>query len=293
MSFPRFMLTSLSSQATIFTKRSKVYHSFLLLFPSRHEHKYTISLSTFAMTQPGEESSNIIVIDEDGDTILILENPIESLREWPGSIDSSSDDGSESSSDSETEEDAEDTVGQADTASASARDIEKTKVKLHYQVSSVLLRNASQYFRNMFSGSFSESMVNSEDGKYHIGAQGFNPKAMEHVMNVLHLRTRNIPRKVDLELLAHIAVLVDYYDLKETVSFHAEIWVKAAARKKFPDNYDCTLVLRTFVARIFEDKKNFKRGAEIIAMNSSGPIPDLGIPLFGLDGRFTQLYRLR
>jgi hypothetical protein len=57
------------------------------------------------------------------------------------------------------------------------------------------------------------------------------------------------------------------------------------ARKKFPDTYDRVLVFRTFVAKTFGDHNNFKRGAEIIVRNSTGSIPDLGIPLFGLDGK--------
>ncbi|KAH7389461.1 hypothetical protein DE146DRAFT_758770 [Phaeosphaeria sp. MPI-PUGE-AT-0046c] len=227
-----------------------------------------------------EDENSDIIIDENGDTFLILENPIETLKEWPSA--------SGGSSDSEVElvshfdkGDVANMVEQHDTPNSSGRNSRKPKPQVRYQVSSALLKNASQYFRHMLSGRFSETIVNAEDGKYHIGTQGFNPKAMEHIMNVIHIRTRNIPKKVGLEMLADIAVLVDYYDMRETVSFHAETWAKAVARKKFPATYCRELVLRTFVAKTFDDKKNFRRGAEIIIRNSIGPIEDLGVP--GLD----------
>jgi hypothetical protein len=75
---------------------------------------------------------------------------------------------------------------------------------------------------------------------------------------------------------AYIAVLVDYYDMKDAVSFHAEIWAKQVARKKFPSTYCLDLVLRTSVARIFGDEKNLQRGAQVIVKTSKGPMQDLG-----------------
>lgn len=248
------------------------------------------------MAQSGGESSKLVIIDDDGDTLIILENLIETLRDWPSgshdndnSEDDNTDSESESAPESEDGEDATKTAEQADTTGSPARSNSEPKPQVRFQVSSAMLKNASEYFRNMFSGQFSESMASTQDGMYPIRAQGFHRQAMEHVMNVIHIRTRNIPKKVDLEILAHIAVLVDYYAMKETVSFHTEVWAKAVARKKFPDMYDRALVLRTFVAKTFGDYKNFKRGAEIIVRNSTGSIPDLGIPFFGLDGKPSRI----
>ena len=218
----------------------------------------------------------LTVIDEEGDTILVLKKPLEKLKDWPESpVDSIR----AAASDSEDGSDIE----RGDVETAGGDHLESTP-EFHFQVSSTQLKNASKYFRNMFASGFSETVPDPDDGRYHITAENFNPKAFEVVMNIIHVKTSRLPKRVDLELLAHIAILIDYYDMKDAVSFHAEIWAKAVARKKFPTTYCRDLVLRTFVAGTFGDKKNFKRGADVIVKESDGPIPDLGLPMFGLAG---------
>jgi hypothetical protein len=91
-----------------------------------------------------------------------------------------------------------------------------------------------------------------------------------------------------LEQLAHIAVLVDYYDMKDAVSFHAEILAKSVVRKGFPSTYCLELVLRTFVARALGDEKNFQHGTQVIIKISKGPVQDLGLPVFGLIAKLTS-----
>lgn len=241
------------------------------------------SIAASIMLDNAAEGSSLIVTDKDGDTILLLKDPLEKLKEWADSTPASDED-----SDDESEpEDATSTATQNPASPAKQHDKPSTpSPEIHYQVFSTQLKNVSKYFRNIFTGNFSETVPDQTDGKYHIAAEDFHPKAMEYVLNIVHVKTRRLPRKMDLELLAHIAVLVDYYDMKEAVSFHAEIWAKAAAQKKFPETYCRDLVLRTFVARTFGDKKNFRRGAEIILQHSKGPLPGLGLPMLGLAGNF-------
>ena len=42
---------------------------------------------------------------------------------------------------------------------------------------------------------------------------------MHIVLSVMHHRTRDIPRETTLEMLCKIVVLVDYYELHDTMSF--------------------------------------------------------------------------
>lgn len=225
---------------------------------------------------------SLVVIDEDGDTLIILQNLIERLRPWPGFLTHY------------TPRTGVPQTGYApqptiilhgDVLGPRSQVPAQPEPEFHYQVSSTLLKNASRYFRHALSGRFSESTIDPSDGKYHIQAEGFHPMAMEHVLDILHVQSRRIPQKVNLELLAHIAVLVDYYHLEDAVSFHTDIWTKYTARKKMPEHYCRDLVLRTFVARMFGDKKNLRRGAELVLRHSMTPIPDLGIPLLDLDGK--------
>jgi hypothetical protein len=219
------------------------------------------------------KATDVTVIDEDGDTLLVLKDPFEQLNSWETSdIDYTSD-----------PEPASGTQRAKATRRGPQRAAKATQ-QVHFQVSSSQLKNASKYFRNMLSGGFSESIVSPHDGKYHITVEGFNTKALEHVMNIIHVKTKRLPKTMDLELLAHIAVLIDYYDMKDAVSFHADVWTKAVARRRFPTTYCRDVVLRTFVARIFGDKRNFIRGAQVIMRDSEGTIQDFGLPMFGLAG---------
>jgi hypothetical protein len=56
-------------------------------------------------------------------------------------------------------------------------------------------------------------VVDPHDGKYHVIIEGFNPEALEHVVNIIHVNIGSLPRYLTLEQLAHIAVLVEYYDM--------------------------------------------------------------------------------
>lgn len=95
-----------------------------------------------------------------------------------------------------------------------------------------MIKNVSKYFRRMFDGKFSETVLDPDDGRYHIAAENFHPKALKHVMKIVHIKTKRLPRKLDLELLAHITVLIDYYDMKEAVYF-----MRRSGRRQLPERH--------------------------------------------------------
>lgn len=224
-----------------------------------------------------------VVIDKDGDAVLTLKNPTKKLKEW---IDETSTKNSSDTPGSDSEDEAAGGInGRSNKLPESTSNITKATYEYQFQVSSALLRNASKYFRNMFSGCFSETMVNAEDGNSHITVQELRPKALERVINIVHVKTKRVPRQVTLELLVHIATLVDYYNMGDAVAFHTEIRARAVARKKIPETYCRDLLLRTFVVRAFGEKRNYRPGAELILRECNGPIQDLGLPMFGLPGK--------
>jgi hypothetical protein len=168
--------------------------------------------------------------------------------------------------------------------------------ELRYQVSSIHLKNTSQNFRNMLSLGFSESVIDPEDGKYHVMVEEFNPKALEHVINIIHAKSWRLPEHLTLEQLADIAVVVDYYDMYGAVSFYTTVWAKrlhdqiwkATGRSydKFPHVYRRPSILQAFVAWKFGTEKSLQLSAAVSLKQSKGPIPDIGIPLLGLAGEF-------
>ncbi|KAH8751607.1 hypothetical protein F5883DRAFT_434009, partial [Diaporthe sp. PMI_573] len=72
------------------------------------------------------------------------------------------------------------------------------------------LKSASPVFKAMLDGNWKESNLTS-DLYYTLYASDWDTEALQIIMDVMHSRSRRVPRSITLELLAKIAVLVDYY----------------------------------------------------------------------------------
>lgn len=93
-------------------------------------------------------------------------------------------------------------------------------------VSSRHLITASSYYRALLTGPFREATTLRTHGHVQIALPDDNPTAMIAVMNAVHGRFFSVPgRKIKLELLNDIAVVVDKYELFESVSTMLSTWV--------------------------------------------------------------------
>jgi hypothetical protein len=196
------------------------------------------------MAERSEHSNvNVVVIDKDGDALLILKNWKENLKSWNAS-DSNNGNPSHGSHESNV----------ATESTDEPRGLFVTRnpavAQIQYRISSALLRKVSRRFNAMFTNNIDKTITVSDDGMYHITIQGFTPKAVEHVMNIIHIKTRCLPKKVDLEVLAHIVALVDDYGMEEAVSFHIDIWTNAVAKNKTPDMCCRDLMLQSYLAKM-------------------------------------------
>ncbi|OJJ79788.1 uncharacterized protein ASPGLDRAFT_1504412 [Aspergillus glaucus CBS 516.65] len=92
-------------------------------------------------------------------------------------------------------------------------------------VSSHHLITASSYYRTLLTGPFREATALRTNGYVNITLPDDNPTAMLAVMNAVHGRFFSVPgRKIKLELLKDIAVVVDKYELFESVSTMLSTW---------------------------------------------------------------------
>jgi hypothetical protein len=229
----------------------------------------------------------VVVIDKDGDTILILIGPIQELKDFDSNRDSDTDGATETGSDTYSDNDSNSyCVSEVVPAAEAKRVFER-----HYKVSSLLLKQASKYFRNMFSGGFSEIFPCPDDGKYHIVAKSFHPFALEKVLDIVHLKNLGLQNKIGQEGLAHVAVVVDYYDMYEAVATQTKIWASVTAKDSFLEMFCFDTLVRTFVLKIFGDAKDFEEGAKCVVQTSKGPIPDVGIPMLGVAGKCPSLFQ--
>jgi hypothetical protein len=149
---------------------------------------------------------------------------------------------------------------------------------LRIKASSKHLALASRVFRNKLQHANPKTSTQS-DGRIHLGlAEGFDPKAVSIVLNAIHSRGSKVPRAVDLETLAQIALFVDRLQLYDAVEVYADRWIS-----KLEDNiseaYGRDLVLWLYSSHVFRRAEVFKAVTKVAVAHSSGPLRDLGLPI--------------
>ncbi|KAL1797154.1 hypothetical protein ACET3X_003760 [Alternaria dauci] len=149
-----------------------------------------------------------------------------------------------------------------------------------YHVSSAHLRMASPVFRKMLSpDAFREGHRKSDD-RYYINADDWEEEVLLLFLNMLHLRSRKIPQRVDLELLAKIGIIVDYYDCGDAVEFFTTSWVYHTCAKNVPFAYSREVLLRLWVSYVFRDEYGFSAMTHIaISYCNESAMRTLGLPI--------------
>lgn len=149
-----------------------------------------------------------------------------------------------------------------------------------YYVSSHHLRSASPWFRRaLASGNWVESGRDENDGLIHILAEDWDSAAFLILLKIFHLKHRQVPRKIPLEDLAKIAVLVDYYECAEAVELFTNMWKEALiASAPVPSTYCRNLTLWVWVAWVFEWIPQFNDATLVAIKECPEPLPTLELP---------------
>ncbi|KAJ0332023.1 hypothetical protein COL922a_011557 [Colletotrichum nupharicola] len=153
-----------------------------------------------------------------------------------------------------------------------------TAPTVEFVVSSRHLTLSSHYFKKPLSELWAKTLVHSEDGRRQLQAKDWDADALLILMQIFHARTQDIPRMVDLEQLAKIAVLVDYYDCHDTVKFFAALWIDSL-QERLPSQCNRELVLLLFVSVVFRREDLFQDVTKIAVTKSKGPLPTLELPV--------------
>ncbi|KAK4233199.1 hypothetical protein C8A03DRAFT_39115 [Achaetomium macrosporum] len=149
---------------------------------------------------------------------------------------------------------------------------------LRIKVSSRHLELASPAFRNKLQSSSSKA-ARQPDGRVHLRlAKGFDPQAVCIVMNAIHGRGSKVPKSVDLQTLAQVALFVDRFHLLDAVEVYAERWI-SKLEDTIPNAYNRDLVLWIYVSHVFRHPAIFKAVTKLAAAQSPGPIQTLGLPI--------------
>ncbi|KAI4932477.1 hypothetical protein J4E85_002875 [Alternaria conjuncta] len=247
------------------------------------------------MTPPANANERV-VIAESGDVLLTLRNPGAPFAVWDHEAED--DDAAENSvikEEGKEDEDADQDLKVEGPPQKKRRMAERSRQEPEiqddlgddaerscfvYQVSSQHLITASPKFKSEIM-SWSENHK-ADDGFYHMDTADWDPEAFAILLNMLHLRFRQVPKMLSLELLAKVAKLVDYYQCWEAFDLIADVWVRNT-RTIYPisDAYSRELILWMFVAWVFKVDTIFGSTTKLtLQLNDRPNIRDmeLGIP---------------
>lgn len=149
-----------------------------------------------------------------------------------------------------------------------------------FRVSSTHLIPASSYFKAALNGPWVEAAPASTDCPRHIYATGWDEKAFLVVMSIIHCRNRSVPQEVNLDMLADIAAIVDYYKCYEAMDFFARLWIAQLRSGLHTDISShrglCSWLL---ISWVFRDDNIYKVTTKEASLHATGPIYTLGIPI--------------
>lgn len=206
----------------------------------------------------GMAEKHNFIMDPSGDVILTLSNPDAPFAVWDRS--------GISDTDKQIPED--------NPTPAPAPDVT-------FLLSSRHLSLASPVLKTMLSGPWSEGVKMDSDSLYHLTAGDWDSEALAMVMNVIHGRWSLVPTTVALEMLAKIAVIIDYYDIREPLQLILSLWMKDFKASSIPMSLGRELVLWILVSWVFKDQALFQQAIKVAILRSTHELDvpgDLPIP---------------
>ncbi|PVH91883.1 hypothetical protein DM02DRAFT_702549, partial [Periconia macrospinosa] len=211
--------------------------------------------------------STIHAIDPFADTIIILRSPCKNFAPWDETPTLSNTELTEAkekqpirAQPSENERVMENSS--VEPAEPASEPTTSEDDEIHYLVSSRHLMLASPWFRRTLTrDGFIEASKDPSDGRYHVLASDWDEEALLILLNIFHVRTRQVPTTVSLEMLAKVAVLVDYYELQnaEVMERDTRDWITELRRSvKIPSTYCRDLMLWICISRVFYMSADFE-----------------------------------
>ncbi|EAW13266.1 uncharacterized protein ACLA_017130 [Aspergillus clavatus NRRL 1] len=134
-------------------------------------------------------------------------------------------------------------------------DNEDTPTLLRIRASSKHLTLACPQIERSLSNGFSEAKQLRATGHVEVDIDNWDAAAFLCLMMIIHGRTRAVPRRVSIDELVEMAVLVDYYECYEAVEVFTEMWMEALKRKPMAGVEDAEKWL--FVAWVFQQQEMF------------------------------------
>jgi hypothetical protein len=118
-------------------------------------------------------------------------------------------------------------------------------------VSSAIMAHGSSVFNTMFTGRFKETFQLSKENPSKVPLPGDDFDAMFLLCRVFHLQ-KDIPEKIELEVLRKFAILCDKYDSVSTVRGWSKLWVSNITWAKHGPPPPCMIYI-TFLLDLWKE----------------------------------------
>ena len=223
----------------------------------------------------GKVQTFTYVVDPDGDLVLILgdaevERAQVALAE------------TKQSSQQQDEEDATKYLQTESTTTETAKtplNINQVhQSEIHIRVSSKHLTLASRVFKAMLRPGFAEGSSLQEKGTGELHLPDDDPSALLVLMNLAHCQIRRIPRRVDLDMLTQLSILVDKYELHEITEMFTDSWF-SGLKAGPPEHFTEELLSWISVSYVFRREEIFTKCTKIAMRESEGIVESPGLPI--------------
>ncbi|KAH7184857.1 uncharacterized protein B0J16DRAFT_122982 [Fusarium flagelliforme] len=152
--------------------------------------------------------------------------------------------------------------------------LEDTQVE--FRVSSRHMSLASPVFRAMLESKFKESQLNKQ-GLYEVQASEWDAEAFVILLDIIHGHHRDVPKRISVEILSNIAIIVDYYGCHEIMEFVLTAWLTYLGE---PEEFVKEDPLRwLFISWVFRQEALFTVATKMLLLYDNGEyVVDLPIP---------------
>ena len=140
---------------------------------------------------------------------------------------------------------------------------------------------ASPVFKIMLTRNFQEGITFKTNGVVNIELDD-DPTVLLVLLNIIHGRFREVPRKIDLKMHIKIVMLVDYYECHESTEPFASMWIEDL-KTKIPTSLNDDVVPWLCISWILGLPNEFKSMTKILIWESCGNIDEwtVGYPMPG------------
>lgn len=90
------------------------------------------------------------------------------------------------------------------------------------------------------------------------------------LLNVIHGRTRSVPKRIDLESMVKVAAAVDKYAFTETVEVFTTFWIDSL-KSTMPHRYGVDVGKWICICWVFDLTSEFISMTRLILQHSKGP----------------------